>query len=303
MLGKNKSWKHRSTCQNCGTVFAGRSDGANRFCKNDCQHEFSVSRWLACSRCLAAVGIGSKTSARLLGVTAGNISRQWKKFEIVAQRPSNGSWFNTIRKQQSSQSDEESRLWRLYETAWMRDIKQAGRGFDWSFIWNNEQNNRKLRERYNSPESIYERACYREILQHRMQSIYPDWSSLWHRSRMAMKPHRKAVDNLRTRFKSLVKTVKGGGSSCRSNLIGCTTVQLRIHLESQFKRGMTWENYGTRWHVDHIIPCAAWDHTDQEQVRRCWHWTNLRPLDAKKNMEKSDTVTEPQMHLLLCATH
>lgn len=85
------------------------------------------------------------------------------------------------------------------------------------------------------------------------------------------------------------------------DMIGCSQDQLRDHLEKQFFKWMTWENYGKRWQVDHILPCASFDHTDPNQVRQCWHFTNLRPLCSKKNASKSDTITHPQMSLLLPA--
>ena len=36
--------------------------------------------------------------------------------------------------------------------------------------------------------------------------------------------------------------------------IGCTWNQAHQHIEKQFKSGMTWDNHGKVWHVDHIIP-------------------------------------------------
>lgn len=41
------------------------------------------------------------------------------------------------------------------------------------------------------------------------------------------------------------------------------------------------------WHIDHIIPCCAFDHTDPEQVRACWSPENLRWLPALENSRKS----------------
>jgi hypothetical protein len=109
------------------------------------------------------------------------------------------------------------------------------------------------------------------------------------------------AESKRRRFQKIMDTVKRGGSRGVSGLTGCTASQLKKHLESGFKRGMTWDNHGTQWHVDHILPIASFDHSDPRQVAQCWHWTNLRPLDAKANIMKSDTITEPQMQLLLCA--
>lgn len=85
--------------------------------------------------------------------------------------------------------------------------------------------------------------------------------------------------------------------------VGCSKRQLIAHLESKFSKGMTWDNYGTYWHVDHILPCASFDHSDPKQVAQCWHWTNLQPLMAIENVKKGDSITNPQMSLLLCITH
>lgn len=70
-------------------------------------------------------------------------------------------------------------------------------------------------------------------------------------------------------------------------LLGCPVEYLKNHLESLFQSGMSWDNYGD-WHIDHIIPCAHFDLTEDEDQKRCFHWTNLQPLWAKDNREKSD---------------
>lgn len=53
---------------------------------------------------------------------------------------------------------------------------------------------------------------------------------------------------------------------------------------------MNWDNYGQgndRWVIDHIIPCAAFDLTNVEDQKKCFHHTNLRALwwldNARKN--------------------
>lgn len=83
----------------------------------------------------------------------------------------------------------------------------------------------------------------------------------------------------------------------RSTLhIGCTIEFLVEWLERQFTKGMTWKNYG-EWHVDHIVPCAAFDHTDNDQILKCWHYTNLRPLWATENRRKCAKIITSQPEL------
>lgn len=112
-------------------------------------------------------------------------------------------------------------------------------------------------------------------------------------------PKHKIRYNLSRRFHALMKTVKKGGAHSLSTLLGCTTTHLRKHIESQFKRGQRWDNYGTKWHIDHILPVASFNHNNPEQVKRCWHYSNLRPLCATKNVEKSDSIINCQPELLI----
>jgi hypothetical protein len=110
------------------------------------------------------------------------------------------------------------------------------------------------------------------------------------------RPILKVEDALRAR---LVKFIRGNNKSAIRNLLGCSWLQFRRHLESQFTKGITWENYGSHWHIDHIIPCKAFDHGNPAQLRQCWHFSNLRPLEAKKNMAKGASLESPQLALLL----
>lgn len=73
-------------------------------------------------------------------------------------------------------------------------------------------------------------------------------------------------------------------------LLGCTIEYLKIHLESQFKDGMTWDNYGRRgdrsWEIDHRRPCVSFDLSDVAQQEQCFHYTNLQPLWWYENLSK-----------------
>ena len=86
------------------------------------------------------------------------------------------------------------------------------------------------------------------------------------------------------------------------NLLGCTVAHIKAHLESLWLPGMNWKNHGTyrvnhpmTWHVDHILPCAAFDLTKPEEQRKCFHWTNLQPLWADQNMAKRAFVPDYQI--------
>ena len=71
-----------------------------------------------------------------------------------------------------------------------------------------------------------------------------------------------------------------------------TPQQLREHLESQFADWMTWENYGSRWDIDHIYPQSLlpYDSLDHPNFIRCWSLDNLQPLDKIANIQKSNRI-------------
>jgi len=73
------------------------------------------------------------------------------------------------------------------------------------------------------------------------------------------------------------------------DLLGCSVTQLKQHIASKFKKGMSWDNYGYKtWHIDHIRPCDSFDLSDEQQQKECFHYTNLQPLWAKENIRKNN---------------
>ena len=105
----------------------------------------------------------------------------------------------------------------------------------------------------------------------------------------------------RNRIYCALKKQKMVKSERTFNLIGCSVDYLREYLASMFEAGMSWDNYG-EWHIDHIIPCASFDLTDQKQQKLCFHFSNLRPAWARENIVKSDKMPDnPQLGLLLNA--
>ena len=68
--------------------------------------------------------------------------------------------------------------------------------------------------------------------------------------------------------------------------LGYSINDLKNHLEIQFDSKMTWENYGIYWHIDHIVPqsCLPYTSMSDDNFKKCWCLSNLRPLDAKTNI-------------------
>lgn len=99
--------------------------------------------------------------------------------------------------------------------------------------------------------------------------------------------------NISRRIREMLKQNKSEKSM---EYVGCTFEELKQHLEEHFQEGMSWENYGkynsgeinSGWHIDHIIPCDAFNFEDKIEVKACFYYLNLQPLWGKDNISKSN---------------
>ena len=99
----------------------------------------------------------------------------------------------------------------------------------------------------------------------------------------------KPQSKLRKSLANRVKRLLNSKTEHFNELVGCTPKELAIYLENLFQPGMSWDRKD-EIHIDHIIPCRAFDLTRKEERLRCFHYTNLQPLWAKDNIQKSDRL-------------
>lgn len=78
-----------------------------------------------------------------------------------------------------------------------------------------------------------------------------------------------------------------------TSIIGCTIEELKLHLESQFLSGMSWDNREL-WHIDHIVPIKF--AICEQEVILLNHYSNLRPLWKNLNQTKAGTLKEDSLN-------
>ena len=87
----------------------------------------------------------------------------------------------------------------------------------------------------------------------------------------------RVKDCLRGRLRN---ALKGGlKQKLSKELIGCSWEHIHLYLN---KKNSTESHYD----VDHIIPCSAFDLTDLNHQKACFHYTNLQKLPSKENQHK-----------------
>jgi hypothetical protein len=94
----------------------------------------------------------------------------------------------------------------------------------------------------------------------------------------------KIRHNLRARLTIAIKNNQKSGSAVKD--LGCSISELKIHLESLFKLGMTWENYG-EWEIDHIEPLCSFDLTIRDNLLKVCKYVNLQPIWKEDHCIKS----------------
>lgn len=117
------------------------------------------------------------------------------------------------------------------------------------------------------------------------------------KKRIAKDPIYRMSNNLRS---GLISALKGNKKHKKTlELLGCDIVFFKKYLESKFKKGMTWENYGAVWHIDHIYPVSKLDLSKEENQRICFHYTNMQPLFAEENIKKFNKILPHQTKIIL----
>ena len=110
---------------------------------------------------------------------------------------------------------------------------------------------------------------------------------------------------------SVIKAIKRTGATKKGsilNFLPYTISELREHLQNQFEPWMTWQNHGKynsktwdnnnsitwTWNIDHIIPQSTLPYSSmqEENFKKCWSLSNLRPLSAKQNLLDGDRSNE-----------
>lgn len=94
--------------------------------------------------------------------------------------------------------------------------------------------------------------------------------------------------NTRSLIRNAIRRSFTKKSKKTSEILGCTFEEFKIYLESKFDENMSWENQGTYWHLDHIIPISSAQ--TEEEVYKLNHYTNFQPLYWLDNLKKSNKI-------------
>jgi len=165
------------------------------------------------------------------------------------------------------------------------------------YLENNKEHFKEYRKQYreNNREKMREyRKQYRENNREKMREYYEnnrERRNTYQRQRRKNDPEFRLRHNISRAFHHFLKGNKEKPTSEYLKDCGYTRKELVKHLEDQFDQNMNWDNYGSYWHVDHIIPQSVFDYKSEQHLKWCWSLENLRPLGAIENILKADKIT------------
>jgi hypothetical protein len=118
----------------------------------------------------------------------------------------------------------------------------------------------------------------------------------YEKTRKANDPIYKLISNFRTAIYQVLKENNLEKNGHYFEILGYTPEELILHLENQFKDGMTWDNYGD-FHIDHIIPISSFNIQEigDEEFMKCWSLSNLQPMWGEENIKKSNKIIPHQL--------
>jgi hypothetical protein len=71
---------------------------------------------------------------------------------------------------------------------------------------------------------------------------------------------------------------------------GLSIEQFRKWIELQFTEELNWENFGSAWQFDHIVPVAYFDFSIEDDLFLCWNFINIRVERIEPNKNRGNRI-------------
>lgn len=120
---------------------------------------------------------------------------------------------------------------------------------------------------------------------------YINTTNLYFYNKLKNDPYFKIKHYYRNCFGKIKRKKGFSKESKTAEYLGCDWNSFKEYIESLFENWMTWDNWGVydpngprTWNIDHIVPLAKFDFSDQEQINKAFHYTNCRPYCSKANL-------------------
>ena len=154
---------------------------------------------------------------------------------------------------------------------------------------NNKEKIREIKKQYRENNKGKIREVNKQYYENNKEKIL-ERNRHYRRQKRKNNPEFRLKASISSAFRRFLNGNKEKPTSEYLKQCGYTRKELMRHLEEQFDQNMTWDNYGSYWHVDHIIPQSVFDYKSEQHLKWCWSLENLRPLEAIENISKNNCI-------------
>lgn len=171
---------------------------------------------------------------------------------------------------------------KLINLKWRATNKEKIKEYNKNWLLKNPEKRKIIQDKYNNNEKRREQ---KKIWAQKNRKKGYEWFNNKYKNdilfNLKIKFRRRIYMSLRSN--NLKKTDK------MINLLGCTFLELKNHIEKQFSENMTWDLVMSgKIHLDHIIPLSV--AKDEEELKKLCHYTNLQPMWGDENIRKSNKI-------------
>ena len=100
----------------------------------------------------------------------------------------------------------------------------------------------------------------------------------------------KLAHNIRVRTNKAFNSQKVKKTNKTTDLLGCSHSFFKNWIIHQLFGKMTLENYASVWQIDHCLDVASFNSLDENDMKICFNWVNLRPMCVRDNYIKGDKI-------------
>jgi hypothetical protein len=275
---KRGEWPRRSifrNCRHCGAELWIEKSGRTgiKFCNNSCATHYNMAlrhglfyqrckQIEPCLSCHDYIDLKARASGQLVGLTRAFAMRRRRRMGYnparVISATSKQVW--KIQRPIANQRRAETEARRKVQAAQKQAWRSEWRGvIDCWVTWDEARRSNNRVKKY-----------------------------AWQAFKRATDPEWREQTRIRAKC-SKIKWARPTNDKYIAEL-GCTYWQAKKHIERQWLVGMSWENHGKAWEIDHIVAITRFDVNDPMQRLQMCHFTNLQPLWSRDNRRKRNRM-------------
>ena len=224
-------------------------------------------------------------------------NKKWYQEHKKEKNQCSKQWYQKHKEEKKQWRQEHKKEKNQYNKQYNQEHKEEKKQYNKQWRQDHREQTKQYNKQWHQDHPEYSEQYYQDnkekINQYNKQynQNHPEYNKQWSKNRYQIDIMYRLNRIIRSAIKqSLKKNSLSKNHRPWETLVGFTIQELKLHLEKQFDSNMNWNNHGTYWHLDHIIPLSSlkFSSVNDENFKFLWCLTNLQPLFGPENISKSN---------------